>query len=176
VHSLLLINQWLPVLSGVPQGTGLCLLLFLIYVHDIILGIDSEIRLFADDCIVYRQICNSCDSASLQSDINKLHECSYKWQMSFSVSKYCILGIRHKCTPTGLNYTLGNTLWNVVNSHSYLGVTVSSDLRWHEHVNNISAKATKTLKFIRCSVYCGPLIQMLQLTFLWFVHIWNMHI
>jgi len=44
----------------------------------------------------------------------------------------------------------------VVNSHSYLGVTVPSDLRWHEHVNNISAKATKTVTFIRRNVYCCP--------------------
>jgi len=44
----------------------------------------------------------------------------------------------------------------VVNSHSYLGVTVSSDLRWHEDVNNVSAKATKTLNFIRHNVYCCP--------------------
>jgi len=71
-------SSWLPVLSGVPPGTVLGPLLFLIYINDIVLGIDSEIRLFADDCIVYRQIRNSCDSVSLQSDINKLHEWSNK--------------------------------------------------------------------------------------------------
>ena len=58
--------------------------------------------------------------------------------------------------PFTLNYTLGNTLLNVVNSHSYLGVIVSSDLRWHEHVNSVSAKAAKTLNFIRRNVYCCP--------------------
>ena len=97
-------SSWLPVLSGVPQGTVLGPLLFLIYINDIVLGIDSEIRLFADDCIVYREIRNSCDSASLQSDINKLHKWSYKWQMSFSISKCCILSIHRKRTPPTLNY------------------------------------------------------------------------
>ena len=77
--------------------------------------------------------------------------------MSFNVSKCCILSIHRKRTPPTLNYTLGNTLLNVANSHSYLGVTVSSDLRWHEHVNSVSAKATKTLNFIRRNVYCCPL-------------------
>jgi len=86
-------SSWLPVLSGIPQGTVLNPLLFLIYINDIVLGIDSDICLFADDCILYREIRNSCDSASLQSDINKLHRWSYKWQMSFSVSKCCILSI-----------------------------------------------------------------------------------
>jgi len=61
-------SSWLPVLSGVPQGTIFGPLLFLIYINDIDLGIDSEIRLFADDYILYREICNSCDSASLKSD------------------------------------------------------------------------------------------------------------
>jgi len=76
--------------------------------------------------------------------------------MSFNVSKCCILSIHRKRTPPTINYTLGkgNTLLNVVNSHSYLGVTASSDLRWHEHDNNVSAKATKTLNFIRRNVYC----------------------
>jgi len=150
-------SSWLPVLSGVPQGTVLGPLLSLIYINDIILGIDSEIRLFANDCIVYRQIRNSRDSVSLQSDINKMHEWSNKWQMSFSVSKWCILSIHRKRTPPALNYTLGNnTLPNVVNSRSYLGVTVTSDLRWYEHVNNMPVKATKTLNFIRRNVHCCP--------------------
>jgi len=59
-------SSWLPVLSGVPRGTILGPLLFLIYINDIVLGIDSEIRFFADECTVYRQIRNSCDSVSLQ--------------------------------------------------------------------------------------------------------------
>jgi len=80
---------------------------------------------------------------------------SYKWQMSFIVSKCGILSIHHKRTPPTLN-SFGNTLLNVVNSHSYLGVTVFSDLRWHEHVNSVSSKATKTLNFIRRNVYCCP--------------------
>ena len=144
-------------------------LLFLIYINDIVLGIDSEIRLFADDCILYRLIRNLCDSAYLESDINNLHEWSHKWQMSLSVSKCCILSIFRKRTPPALNYTLGNTLLNVVNSHSYLGVTVSSDLLWHEHVNNLRLPKLSTSYVAMCVVV--PLIPRLQLTFLWFVHI-----
>ena len=158
-----------PCLSGVPQGTVLGPLLFLIYIDDIVLGIDSEIRLFADDCILYRLIRNLCDSAYLESDINNLHEWSHKWQMSLSVSKCCIWSIFRKRTPPALIYTLGNTLLNVVNSHSYLGVTVSSDLLWHEHVNNLRLPKLSTSYVAMCVVV--PLIPRLQLTFLWFVHI-----
>ena len=49
-------SQWVPVLSDVPQGTVLGPLLFSLYIDDIMVGIESEIRLFADDCVCYRQI------------------------------------------------------------------------------------------------------------------------
>ena len=49
-------SKWAPVLSGVPQGTVLGPLLFSLYINDIMDDIDSEIRLFADDCVCYRQI------------------------------------------------------------------------------------------------------------------------
>ena len=49
-------SDWAPVLSGVPQGTVLSPLLFSLYINDISSDIDSEIRLFADDCVCYREI------------------------------------------------------------------------------------------------------------------------
>jgi len=39
-------------------------------------------------------------------------------------------------------------------SHTYLGITVSSDLKWHEHISNICFKATRTLNFVRRNTYC----------------------
>ena len=66
---------WLPVLSGVPQGTVLEPLLFLLYINDIDTDVTSEIRLFADDCMVYRTIKSSADCVVLQSDIRE--SCSH---------------------------------------------------------------------------------------------------
>jgi len=75
----------------------------------------------------------------------------------FQCSQMLHIKYHRKRTPPALNYTLGNTLLNVVNSHSYLGVTVCSNLRWHEHVNNVSAKAIpKLFNFIRGNVSCCP--------------------
>ena len=65
-------SDWAPVLSGVPQGTVLGPLLFSLYINDISLDIESEIRLFADDCVCYREIKDAVDTMKLQRDIDRL--------------------------------------------------------------------------------------------------------
>ena len=65
-------SQWASVLSGVPQDTVLGPLLFSLYINDIMIGTESEIRLFADDCVSYRQIDNTEDTSKLQKDIDQL--------------------------------------------------------------------------------------------------------
>ena len=65
-------SKWAPVLSGVPQGTVLGPLLFSLYINDIMVDIDSEIRLFVDDWVCYRQIHSIEGTVKLQRDINRL--------------------------------------------------------------------------------------------------------
>ena len=65
-------SGWAPVLSGVPQGNVLGPLLFFLYINDISTDINSEIRLFADDCVCYREIREADDSLKLQRDIDRL--------------------------------------------------------------------------------------------------------
>ena len=65
-------SDWAPVVSGVPQGTVLGPLLFSLYINDIPVGIDSQIRLFADDCVCYREIKTVEDTLKLQKDIDLL--------------------------------------------------------------------------------------------------------
>ena len=72
-------SEWANVLSGVPQATVLGPLLFLIYINDICVGIDSSIKLFADDCVLYRSIRNIGDVASLQRDLDYLAHWGDKW-------------------------------------------------------------------------------------------------
>ena len=64
-------SEWAPVLSGVSQGTVLGPLLFSLYINDISTDTDSEIRVFADDCVCYREIRDTDDSLKLQ-DIDRL--------------------------------------------------------------------------------------------------------
>ena len=58
--------------SGFPQGTVLCHLLFSLHINDIMSEIESEIRLFADDCVCHREIKDMEDTLELQKDIDRL--------------------------------------------------------------------------------------------------------
>jgi len=76
--------------------------------------------------------------------------------MCFNAKKCHILNISWKRQKPCLYYQLGQEALLVVDSYPYLGITISSDLRWHEHINNISAKATRTLNFVRRNIYSCP--------------------
>ena len=75
------------VASGVPQGTVLGPLLFLAYINDLPSKVHSNVRLFADDCILYREIKNQRDTELLQEDLCALVKWERDWQMSFNASK-----------------------------------------------------------------------------------------
>ena len=72
-------SSFIPVLSGVPQGTILGPLMFLLYINDIAKGINSPLCLFANDRLLYRVINGIEDTNRLQEDLNKLS----KWANSY---------------------------------------------------------------------------------------------
>ena len=84
------------VLSGVPQGTVLGPLLFSLYINDISTDIDSEIRLFADDCVCYREIKDTEDTLKFQKDIDQLGCWARIWGMRFQPVKCNMMQITRK--------------------------------------------------------------------------------
>ena len=73
--------------SGVPQGTVLRPLLFLRHIYDLPLAVSSQVRLFADDCLLYRTIKSQEDHTILQQDLIELEKGASKWGMRFNVKK-----------------------------------------------------------------------------------------
>ena len=142
------------VTSGVPQGSVLGPVLFLLYINDIDVNIKSSIRLFADDSIIYRQISSKTDHNILQTDLNQLQTWSVKWQMELNLSKCVHLPIINKTKPSPHKYSLFGQPLFTVSSHSYLGVKLDSKLTWTNHVTDITSKSSKVLGMIKQTL--GP--------------------
>ena len=149
-------SDWAPVLSGVPQGTVLGPLLFSLYINDIISDIESEIRLFADDCICYREIKDEEDTVKLQRDIDRLGCWARKWGMRFQPVKCNMMQLRKRIKKIHASYTLEGTDLINVECIKYLGVTITNDLRWKTHVSNVCTKANRTLGFLRRNLHSCP--------------------
>ena len=80
-------SDWVPIVSGVPQGTVLGPLLFSLHINGITADIESEIMLFADDCVCYREIKDKEDTLKFQRDIDRLGNWARKWGMRFQPVK-----------------------------------------------------------------------------------------
>ena len=125
-----IISDWAPVVSGVPQGIALGPLLFSLYINDISADIESEIRLFADDCDCYLEIKNEEDTLKLQRDIDRLGSWAREWVMRFHSVKCNMMQLTNKrSSKIQANYTLEGTVLENVESIKYLGVTITNDLK-----------------------------------------------
>ena len=144
------------VLSGVPQGTVLGPLLFLIYINDMPRNISegTHIPLFADDCLVYRPIHDAGDQAVLQHDLDRLHRWAVRWGMTFNPSKCYIMHIA-RSQRMEKHYQMCGTMLGTVHQAKYLGVTISDDLQWRHHVSALAKKGNTTLHMISRNLrYC----------------------
>ena len=127
-----------PVLSGVPQGTVLGPLMFLTYINDITSDLTSQMKLFADDALLFRPIKSEKDCKSLQKDLDTLEIWSKRWKMTFNISKCHVLRMTGKKASITQNYKLGNDPLTTVTSHPYLGVEFDSKLSWKGQVQNVN--------------------------------------
>ena len=139
-----------PVLSGVPQGTVMGPLLFLIFINDIAKEIGASVRLFADDCLLYREIKSTKDCSLLQKDLTELVNWSKTWGMAFNIAKCSILSLTN-ATKNKISYTyeMDDQALTTIKSTPYLGVTISRKLQWTEHIDATVFAANRMLGFLR---------------------------
>ena len=142
--------------SGVPQGTVLGPILFLVYINDIAEEVQADARLFADDGLLFRVIESVDDAQALQSDINKVALWSKKWQMRFNATKCYIMRITRKHHPIIFHYSMHGHILKVKDHHPYLGIELDNTLSWNDHIKKTTAKAHKTLNFLRRNLYRCP--------------------
>ena len=142
----------IAVSSGVPQGLVLGPILFLAYINDLPKQVRSRVRLFADDTAMYLALDKQADSEILQKDVEILENWEKLWDMSFNPSKCQVIHVTRRKTPLQTKYPLHGCVLESVPPAKYLGVTLSEDLKWSEHINNITKKANQKLGFLKCNI------------------------
>jgi hypothetical protein len=115
------LSDEIRVTSGVPQGSVSGPLLFLAYVNGIWKNIESNIRLFADYCIIYRRIMDSRDIEKLQTDLNRLGEWAIENEMRINPGKSKAVSFNKARLKDSLRYFIRDQLIPETNSFKYLG-------------------------------------------------------
>jgi hypothetical protein len=119
-------SNWISVVSGVPQGSVLGPLLFLLYVDDLPSLVSNELKMFADDTKLWTKISNLLSSNTLQADLAKLEVWARDWLLKFNEDKCVVIHVGHSI-PT--EYFLNGTRLKSVTEERDLGVLISNDLK-----------------------------------------------
>ena len=144
------ISQTLELNAGVPQGSVLGPLFFLVYVNDIVKHLQCTARLFADDTSL------SCTTSNiynieivLNRDLQVISNWAKQWLVDFNPHKtVAMLFSSHHAVPQP-HVLFNNVPVNFVENHKHLGLTLSSNGKWHEHITNIVKSSSKILGIMR---------------------------
>ena len=127
--------------AGVPQGSILGPLLFLIYINDIVLELNYSIRLFADDTNLYIVVENPVTAANILNwNLLTFHSLAKQWLVDFNAIKTeTMVASRKRHKPHHPDLIMDNVVLQEIIRHRHLGITFSSDLTWHNHNQRVSA-------------------------------------
>jgi ribonuclease P/MRP protein subunit RPP40 len=143
-------SQLINVLSGVPQGSVLGPVLFLLFVNDLPTWIkDSIIKMFADDTKLWNRIGMESDSSTLQANINRLGDWSQKWLLTFNPAKCKVMHVGHALqTKYYMNDGSTTTELAPVTAEKDLGVNFTRDLKSSTQCRNSAAKARRIIGMV----------------------------
>lgn len=144
--------------SGVPQGSILGPLLFIIFINDIANNIKSSCLLYADDLKIFRKISSVQDCIELQSDLHILNDWCKTNQLYLNINKCSVISFARKTNIATFNYNINNISLTRVDTIKDLGIIFDIKLKFDAHVNYISGKAFKMMGFVlrRCKEFVKP--------------------
>ena len=164
------LSKAFDVTSGVPQGSVLGPVLFLIYINDLPLEILSPLSLFADDSKIFSRILGDKNRQkwgdydghqALQDDLNRIQEWARTWKMEFNVNKCKIMHMGNSNTEH--TYVMGSTELVTTTEERDLGVIIDHKLDFGRHIQTIVARANRMLSLIRISFACMEKTMFLNL-------------
>ncbi len=158
-------SSWKPVLSGVPQGSILGPLLFLLYINDLpSVTRTAKVALFADDVKCSKVITSVSDCRELQGDLDVIGAWSATWRLRFSPTKCSVLTVSRKLNPIKFDYLINMSVIARVTEVKDLGVTITKDLKSNMHCRDIKGKAMAKVGMIKRTLgACPPLGTVKQL-------------
>ena len=143
-------SSWERVKSGVPQGSVLGPLLFLIYINDLDQGLKCKVSKFADDTKVATSVKYNDGCMSIQNDLNKLIGWADRWQMDFNSKKCKTLHLGY--SNKEFNYDMNGEWLQSVDQEKDLGVIISSNLKVADQCLEARNRANKMLAIINRNV------------------------
>ena len=147
------LSSWPNIEAGVPQGSILGPLLFLVYINDLSERLTTNARLFADDVSLFAVVDNiNLPATNLNNDLSKINAWTNQWKMTFSPdpnkqAQEVFFSCKTKKTShPPLNY---NNTVQQVQFQKHLGIYLDGKLDFHEHLQNMFKKVNKTISLLR---------------------------
>ena len=160
----------LAVTSGVPQGSILGTLLFLLYENHLSESVgNSSIATFADDTKIFKTVNNVSDASSLQEDLTNFEDNSSKVNLILNAQKCKVMRITRKHHKIEYPYKLHDAVLESTVDERDLGVWTSSNLTWSKHIEDQCAQSTKMLGYVRRSTLDIKTISVRRTLYLTFV-------
>ena len=142
-------SEWSNVTSGVPQGTIIGPVAFLIYINDITNNIKCQCMLYADDCVLYSCVNNANDAKMLQHDLDRVIKWSRRWSMDFNVNKCKVMHMTKKNNISFNSYYMNGSKLGVTETEKYLGVQINHKFSWKCHVDVVKKDCYRKLGIIK---------------------------
>jgi hypothetical protein len=147
-------SSWVPVRSGVPQGSVLGPLLFLLYVDDIRMHVDCDMVMFADDLKLWIPINTVADEQRMQTNLDALQEWTDKWLLNFNTTKCVTLHLSSSAVTSNHQYSIGDHLLENIEVEKDLGVLIESTLKPTLQCVKASNRAMSIMRRIKRSFKC----------------------
>lgn len=144
------------VTSGVCQGSVLGPLLFLLYINDLPGNINSKIRFYADDCVLYDTISSPQCHQKLNESFSRFCAWCKTWQMTVNFCKTVSMSFTHKRSLSNFTYSSADINLQRVSEYKYLGIIFTSNLSWSKHIEYICTKSLKKLGYLRRTLSQAP--------------------